>query len=107
MPTTELLSLLALAALVWFWLDALRAREAGMAAARAACAAAGLQLLDDTVAASSLRLDRDEQGRLQIRRVFAFEYSEDGMSRQSGSVTVLGRRVVMTSIRPRVLDVVR
>jgi hypothetical protein len=50
MPWMETISLLVLLALAWFWFDSFQARAAGMAAARAACAAENLLLLDDTVA---------------------------------------------------------
>ena len=49
-------SFLIVGALAWFWLDSLKAREAGIREAREACAADGLQLLDDTVAGRGLRL---------------------------------------------------
>lgn len=106
MPTTEIFFLLALAALVWFWADTLRAREAGIRAAREGCRAAGLQLLDDTVSTASLRLARNERGHVTLRRVYAFEYSDTGDNRRAGSVTVLGGRVVMLSIRPEIVELV-
>jgi len=106
MPNTEIFILLSIALAVWFWIDTLRAREAGMQAVRAACQRAGLQLLDDTVATASLRFARDEDGRVAIRRVYAFEYSDTGDNRCAGSVTLLGHRVVMISIRPEWLELV-
>lgn len=106
MPTTELFLLALIAAAVWFWIDTLRAREAGIAAVRRACQAAGLQLLDDTVATASLRLGRNDNGHVQIRRVYAFEYSDTGDNRRDGSVTLLGHRVVMMSITPELVELV-
>lgn len=50
MPWMEAVGLLVMLAGGWFWLDSFKAREAGMVAARAACAAENLLLLDDTVA---------------------------------------------------------
>ncbi|MGZ8202935.1 MAG: DUF3301 domain-containing protein, partial [Burkholderiales bacterium] len=46
----EIALLVFCAAIVWLWLDSLRARDAAKAAARSACEAEGLLLLDDTVA---------------------------------------------------------
>ena len=106
MPTTEIAFLVVLAVLVWFWVDTLRAREAGMAAARAACSAAGLQLLDDTVSTASLRIDRNEKGHAVLRRVYAFEFSDTGDNRRTGSVTLRGAQVVMVSIQPEVVEMV-
>ncbi|MBS1145106.1 MAG: hypothetical protein H6R14_2512 [Proteobacteria bacterium] len=95
-----MLFLLLTAAAVWFWLDSLKAREIGVNAARQACQDDGLQFLDETVVGRSLRLARDDAGRLKIRRVFAFEYSDTGNDRRSGSVTLLGHDVELLHIRP-------
>ncbi|MCB1957496.1 MAG: DUF3301 domain-containing protein [Rhodocyclaceae bacterium] len=106
MPTTELFFMALIALAVWFWVDTLRAREAGMQAVRQACKAAGLQLLDDTVATASLRLGRQDNGHVAFRRVYAFEYSDTGDNRRQGSVTLLGQRVLMMSITPELVELV-
>lgn len=101
MPTLEIFGLLALGAGFLAWRDILRAREAGIAATRAVCAAEGLQLLDDTVAISSIWPGRDENGRLRLRRVYRFEYSDTGDNRREGAVTLLGDQVVALTLGPR------
>lgn len=103
MPTFELVSLLLIGGLIWFWLDSLNARETGMEASRAACNAEGTQLLDDTVAIRSTSLARDEGGQMRIKRTYAFEYSDTGNNRRQGSVTLLGRRVIALYIAPHVV----
>lgn len=103
MPVFETASLLVLALLGWLWLDGLKARDAAIAAARRACQADGLQLLDDTVAISALRPARDDDGRLLPQRVYAFEYSDTGDNRRRGSVTLLGHRVVLINLGPRLV----
>lgn len=103
MPTFEIVSLLLIAALVWFWLDSLNAREDGMEASRAACSAEGTQLLDDTVAIRSTWLARDDDGQVRIKRTYGFEYSDTGNNRRNGSVTLLGRRVIALYIAPHVV----
>lgn len=100
MDWIELLFLLGFVGLVWFWLDNLKAREIGIDAARQACGEEGLQLLDETVVGSSLRLVRDDEGILRLQRVFTFEYSDTGDNRRSGSVTLIGHRVELLHIRP-------
>lgn len=100
MNWVELLLLCALGAALWFWLDSLRAREIGIAAARHACAEEGLQFLDETVAGRSLKLVRDDDGVLRWQRIFAFEYSDTGNNRCSGSVTLLGHHVELLHVRP-------
>lgn len=100
MNLTEILFLLLAAFVVWFWLDSLKAREIGIAAAREACQGDGLQFLDETVVGGSLSLARDDLGRLKLRRVYAFEYSDTGNDRRAGSVTMLGHDVEFLVVRP-------
>lgn len=100
MPTLEILSLILLGALLWLWFDSLKAREAGMRELRAACAAEGLLLLDDTVAISAIRPRRDHDGRLRLQRVYDFEYSDTGNNRRKGAVTLIGDRVVTLYLEP-------
>ena len=97
----DLLGLLLLAGTGWLWFDSLSAREAAVAAARAACGSEDLLLLDDTVAIARLRLARDGDGVLRIRRVYGFEYSDTGNDRHSGSVVMLGSRIEVINIRRR------
>lgn len=100
MNLTELLLLVLMALGVWFWLDSLKAREIGVSAARNACQGEGLQFLDETVVGRSLNLARDDAGRLRLRRVYSFEYSDTGDNRRSGSVTMLGHTVEFLHVRP-------
>ena len=83
-----------------FWIDSLRARERALEAGRAACERNGLQLLDETVAGAGLRLARNDAGELRIRRVFVFEFSDNGNNRRRGSITVLGGAVQDLYIEP-------
>ena len=101
MDFLELFVIGLLGAGAWFWLDSLKAREIGIDAARLACDQAGWQLLDDSVAGQGLRLARDADGRLRLRRSFVFEYSDTGDNRRRGSVTLLGHDVEILSIRPQ------
>jgi len=89
----EAAALVVLIAGCLFWVDSLRARERAVAAGRAACERNGLQLLDETVVGAGTRLARNEDGRLRIRRVFVFEFSDTGNNRRRGSITLLGAEV--------------
>ena len=97
----ELAGLALLALLVWLVWDSLKAREAAVAASRAACSAEGCQFLDDTVAIESVRPARDANGTLKLRRIYGFEYSDTGDSRSKGSVVVLGADVQLVHIGAR------
>ena len=96
----EALALLLLAAAVAVWIDALRAREAALAAGREACARYGLQFLDDTVAFTRMRFVRGEDGRLRLARLYSFEFSEDGSNRRSGAIRVHGRHAEDVQLEP-------
>lgn len=98
MPVLEIISILALGAIAGLWLDSIKVREAAVHAARAACAAEDLQLLDDTIAIASLKPARDERGNLRLQRAYEFEYSDTGDNRLKGSVVMLGRRVVILNV---------
>ena len=94
MTFLEVLSLLAAAGAAGLLWTSLKAREAANAAMRAACRAEGLLFLDDTVALQSMRPLRDGDGRMALRRIYGFEYSDTGDNRRRGSVTLLGPRIV-------------
>jgi hypothetical protein len=93
--TFELIGLLIVGLLVWLIWDSLRAREAAVAASRAACEAEGYQFLDDTVAIESMRPARNDEGHLTLRRIYAFEYSDTGETRYTGSIVMMGANVLM------------
>jgi hypothetical protein len=98
MDLLDLLGLLLLAALGWLWLDSLKAREAAVAAAKAACQGESLLLLDDTVAIARISLARDEDGSLRLLRNYGFEYSDTGNDRNSGSMVMRGSRVLVINL---------
>ena len=101
---TESLILVLLAAFAWFAIDSMRARERAHEAGRNACQRNNLQFLDDTVELVSLRPARDEEGRLRLRRVYAFEFSdphsEGGNNRRNGRVTLFQADIESLTLDP-------
>lgn len=87
-----------LGSLAWQWWDGLQKRELALQAAQRACAQAGVQFLDASVALRKLALRRDENLRARFYREYAFEYSASGEDRQPGRVYMLGARVLSTSL---------
>lgn len=98
MPGMEIFLLLVVLAAGWFWFDSLQAREAAVQAARTACEAEGVLLLDWTVATTSTRIVRNDRGRVRLQRAYAFEYSDTGNNRLPGSVVLRGRRVILLNV---------
>lgn len=101
MPIEETIFLLLAGLGGWLWLDSLKAREVCVHAAQQACADEDLQFLDETVVSRGLKLARDDEGRLRLRRIYDFEYSDTGDNRRQGSVTLLGHQVELLHIRPQ------
>ena len=79
---------------IGYWMSGMRAREAALRAARAACARENVQLLDESVVLNRLRLARDPAGHACWRRRYGFEFSDDGGTRRAGEVELLGARPV-------------
>ncbi len=103
MSAFDIFILVVICGFAWLWFNSAGAREAGIKAARAACESESLQLLDDTVALASLRPVRSDAGRLVLRRVYQFEFSDTGDNRRNGSVVLLGSRVVVVNIGLRLV----
>jgi hypothetical protein len=57
-----------------------------------------VQLLDDSVAVSKMKLRRDANQRARVYREFSFEYSSVGDDRQAGRVYLLGERVLSADL---------
>lgn len=94
----ELLLVGLFGALGWYWYAGMQAREQAVAAGRRACADAGVQLLDESVALQRLRFARNDNGQLQFQRDFKFEFSDTGDNRRPGVVRMSGARVVWVNL---------
>lgn len=88
---SELTLLLVFAVVGALWFDHRRVQDIAVARCRQACERAGVQFLDDVAPAWRVRLARDANGRLRLRRLFTFEYSTAAGERRSGSIVMLGR----------------
>lgn len=96
----ELVGVILLLAVGWFWWDSIKKRELAIQAARVVCHRSGVQFLDDTVSLDRIRLRRDQNQRVNFSRDFAFEYSDTGDNRMPGRVYLLGDQVLdVTLIR--------
>jgi len=86
----------------WYWWDTQQCNEIALVMCQQRCADASLQLLDATVTRHRTWLRRASGGRLQICRLYSFEYSSDASSdygqREQGYIVLIGKQVVETSI---------
>jgi len=90
-----LLLLLVLFGLAGTWLALSRARDRAVQEARWRCQQHGLQLLDETVGLSGVRLRRFHDRRVLERR-YSFEVSIDGNDREAGHLWMIGN--VLTAL---------
>jgi len=96
----EAAAILLIVAGAFFWVDSLRAREHALAAGRDACRRYGVQLLDETVQFAALRLGRNDEGRLRLRRTYTFEFSDTGNNRRYGAIVMLGAHLQDMQLEP-------
>lgn len=91
----SLFALILLAAIVFFWRDAMRAKEIATSAANLWCDEKGFQLLDETVALKKFSLARNDEGKIKCFRQYQFEYSiENDFDRHSGQIVILGSEIL-------------
>ena len=96
-----LLSALLLAA-GWFWLDSIAKREVAIRLGRELAGRWQLQLLDETVACTQIRLGRDSRGHAQLLRFYEFEVSASGAERMQCNLQLLGKQLQSWHIPPYV-----
>jgi hypothetical protein len=96
----EAFALLLIIAAAFLWADSLKARERAIVAGRKACERYQLQFLDETVAFTRLRLARDEEGQVKIKRTYTFEFSDTGNNRRHGAIVMLGGDVADMHMEP-------
>ena len=84
--------IIAIGLLAWFWLDSARARELAIALVNRLCAQHEAQFLDGSVVLRRIGLQRGAHG-LCLRRMFSFDFSNEGIGRQTGYIILLGIRL--------------
>jgi hypothetical protein len=94
---------IAFGALALLWKAGAEARTTAGEAAKSACAEAGVQWLDSAVVFKSWRFTRRQDGRLSLIRHYTFDYSEDGLSRRQGFVTLRGQEIELIGLGPTLL----
>jgi hypothetical protein len=96
----EIILLIILIAGAWFWLDTIAKREAAIYFGKTLAQRWQLQLLDETVACTSIKLARDSRGHAQFLREYAFELSANGAERMPCTLKLLGKQLHSWDIPP-------
>jgi len=106
----EIVVILLILSGIWYWWDTQQSNEIALAVCRQKCTSAGLQLLDATVSRQRSWLRRGTGGRIQICRLYSFEYSHIENTgfvrstygeREHGYIVLIGKQVVETDIPRR------
>jgi len=78
-------------AVIWLFLDSLRSQETAIAICKKACEERKVQLLDQTVSVHRVGIRWSTEG-IRLRRVYRFDYSDDGENRHTGHLILVGTR---------------
>ena len=71
----------------------MQSKELARRAGKQLCDRHGVQFLDDTVEKKKIWVRRNNRGRLELCRMFFFEFATDGLHRYQGRIVVLGKIV--------------
>jgi len=99
----DILLIIVLSGIAVYWWDTMYTNELALKACRQLCQASNVQLLDSTVMRQRIWLRRGLFPRLQICRLYSFEYSDDNESRLFGYIATVGHQVAETRMDSRPL----
>ena len=97
MPS-ELVGLVIVGLILWLWSINRRAQEIAKHTCSRICKNAQVELLDDTISLSKLRVIRNQQGKAAFQRTYYFDYTDLGHNRKTGTVIMLGYSIDFVQI---------
>lgn len=109
----NLLFILLIFSIIWYWWDTQQSNEIALAVCKQKCINAGLQLLDATVTRQRTWLRRNTDSRVQICRLYSFEYIDDSPDeftqstfgeREHGYIVLIGKQAVETNMSHHASD---
>ena len=89
----EVIPLIVLVVSGWYWWDTMRCKEIARNAGKSVCQQNQVQFLDDTVEKKKIWLRRNSAGRLELCRLYIFEFTSDGSQRSKGRIVLAGQFV--------------
>lgn len=87
-----------------YWFNGQRVKEVALKAVTENCQKLEVQMLDEYVALSGIRLKRDQAGKMCLQRTFLFEFSSTGNERYNGICIMLGPQVESIQMEPYRFD---
>ena len=85
--------ILLLAAVAGYWWSTMQSKELAKNAGKHLCSRYDVQFLDETVEMKKIWVRRNKRGRLELCRLFFFEFATDGEKRYQGRIVILGKQV--------------
>lgn len=89
----ETLFIVGIGVIAAIWQSSMKSRELSLHLARKACQEMNACLLDDTVSLSHLGLKRNFSGRIKLRRIYEFTYTDSHLSIHKGTIVLMGEQV--------------
>jgi len=96
----DLLTLMVLFLILWFFWSGIRCKEIAVQAGQAHCAEHRVQFLDQTVERVILRLTRDSRNNPIWYRSYYFEFATNGEHRYQGRVIMHGQHLKAIEMDP-------
>ncbi len=94
MSVAEFIIIFTLIAVIFYWIDTIRAKELAVMHGKNACKDAGVTFLDQTVEIKKVRLKRNPRGSMVFYREYQFEFSSDGVRRVDAKIIMLGKQLL-------------
>ncbi|VAW74623.1 hypothetical protein MNBD_GAMMA12-3519 [hydrothermal vent metagenome] len=91
MTITELILILGVAVLIWFWLESMKISESARAIGAENCRKNSVQFLDDTVHLVAIKFGRNNHGRVVLFRKYKYEFTNSEIHRYNGEIIMSGR----------------
>ncbi len=96
----EILCVMILGAALVYWWKGQGLKEQALRATRQHCKHYDVQLLDESLVLSKVKLTRNEQGLPALGRLYQFEFTATGQERNGGTTSLVGNRVVSVQLDP-------
>ncbi len=100
MSIYDLFWILILSLIIWAWWLDRGIKQKAYLYAKKYCDTSDVQLLDDNIYLSNLKLKRNHMNKWCIQRTFKMEFTSTGEYRYEGSMEVLGSKVMNIELAP-------
>ncbi|MFT5722004.1 MAG: hypothetical protein ACI9W6_002322 [Motiliproteus sp.] len=97
---TDLVCFLVVAVVTYLWWHGRGLKDSALGVVKRYCDEQQLQLLDEGLVLSKVRILRSDAGILCLRRQYRFEFSSTGDERYCGTIDVLGKRIQSIKLDP-------